>query len=224
MSKPVNHQLRNEVLRQAFILFQEKGFRQTTTREIAEKSGMKRGLLHHYFARKADILFTHYSDFLDCIYNFMESRFRVDDGNQLLVLMNTLYYRIIFLREDIVNIFRDILADRDLTRMKIEKTAEISAYIIRTRNQVPDMKEILVSEMIAIGAEVELVFGMLEGRLDWTPDELNDQIIRLSYINVKDVEYVDSLIANARDMLTDVSLKDFSKAMDEHCSWYTPFE
>lgn len=49
-------QLKAKILRVAVELFEEKGYINTTTRDIAEKAGIGRGHLYYYFKKKEDIM------------------------------------------------------------------------------------------------------------------------------------------------------------------------
>lgn len=46
---------REQLLRTAFQLFSERGYRATSIRDIAKASGVTEGLLYHYFSGKADL-------------------------------------------------------------------------------------------------------------------------------------------------------------------------
>ena len=48
---------RNQMIKGAIILFKEKGFHRTTTREIAKESGFSIGTLYEYIRTKEDVLF-----------------------------------------------------------------------------------------------------------------------------------------------------------------------
>lgn len=48
---------RNQIIKGAIRLFQEKGFHRTTTREIAKESGFSIGTLYEYIRTKEDVLF-----------------------------------------------------------------------------------------------------------------------------------------------------------------------
>lgn len=61
LSSVKNQQLvskrRNQIIKGAMRLFQEKGFHRTTTREIAKESGFSIGTLYEYIRTKEDVLF-----------------------------------------------------------------------------------------------------------------------------------------------------------------------
>ena len=48
---------RKQLIDTALGLFAAKGFENTTTKEIAEASGVAQGLIYHYFAGKEELLF-----------------------------------------------------------------------------------------------------------------------------------------------------------------------
>lgn len=54
---PNREELKLEILRHAARVFAAKGYRDTTTEDIADKVGLKKSSLYHYFKTKEDILF-----------------------------------------------------------------------------------------------------------------------------------------------------------------------
>jgi AcrR family transcriptional regulator len=57
---------REQLLKTAFLLFSERGYRATSIRDIAKASGVTEGLLYHYFTGKADLfsaVLTEYTPF-----------------------------------------------------------------------------------------------------------------------------------------------------------------
>jgi len=225
MAKPFNHILRNYILKISFDLFRRQGFQKTTTREIASAAGIERGLLHHYFSKKQKILFTLYTDFLDSIFDFTLKRYPREEAYQLMAVFNALYYRIIFLREDVIGIFRDILENRDLTRIKIEKTADLYARLLEELDRPAPRAELKLSCMVAIGAEVELVLGMLDGRLSWTRPQLAAQITRLEFMCLPyPQDQINELIGRAASLAEEIDLGLFSEFMAGHCPWFQGVE
>lgn len=221
MAKPFNHLLRNHILKTAFKLFRQQGFHNTTTREIAAAANIERGLLHHYFSKKQKIVFTLYVDFLDCLLNYISRQYSDKDAYQLIALFNALYYRIIFLRDDIVGIFRDILENRDLTRVKIEKTADIYFQLLQKLEAGLPKSDVQLSCLVAIGAEVELVLSILDGRLPWTRAQLCAQITRLEFLNLPCFPpKVAGLIDQAEALAESSDLRVFSDFMAEQCPWF----
>ena len=221
MAKPVNRELRGRILAVAFGLFRGQGFNATTTRQIATGAGTERGLLSHYFQRKQDILFTLYTDFLDCVFRYAASRYAEAGGYAMIALVNALYYRIIFLNDDIMRIFADILQNRELTRMKIDKTTDMYERMLRSQGDTLPRGTVALSSMVAIGAEVELVLAILEGRLDWTRRELAGQITRLELLNLPFPQAeAEPLIERAHKLAEQADLEEFSSLMRESCDWF----
>ena len=49
-------QRRKEILHAAMVLFDERGYANTSVAQIAEKASISKGLIYHYFHAKLDIL------------------------------------------------------------------------------------------------------------------------------------------------------------------------
>jgi TetR/AcrR family transcriptional regulator, cholesterol catabolism regulator len=67
---------RNQMIKGAISLFKQKGFHQTTTREIAKASGFSIGTLYEYIRKKEDILYL----VCDRIYDEVRERMEKDIG------------------------------------------------------------------------------------------------------------------------------------------------
>lgn len=222
MAKPLNQVLRNRILSSAFKLFRHQGFNATTTRQIAAEAGTERGLLSHYFQRKQDILFTLYSDFLDCIFHYANRRYQGNDGYTMIALMNALYYRIIFLDDDIIRIFTDILQNHELTRTKIDKTTDVYWRTLQSQGMLLPRETVALASMVAIGAESELVLAMLEKRLPWTQQQLTGQITRLTLLNLPDSPHnTDTMIEQAHSLAEQANLQDIATLLHDTCDWFT---
>jgi AcrR family transcriptional regulator len=62
---------RQQLLRSAGKLFARKGYRGTTTEEIARHAGLTKGALYHHFKSKEDVLFAIVKDNQDCFETIM---------------------------------------------------------------------------------------------------------------------------------------------------------
>ncbi|NGP75704.1 TetR/AcrR family transcriptional regulator [Balneolaceae bacterium YR4-1] len=61
-NEEIRQQTRRQIRNAAFELFAAKGFAQTSVRSIAEKAGISKGLIYHYFDGKDDILHAIFND------------------------------------------------------------------------------------------------------------------------------------------------------------------
>jgi TetR/AcrR family transcriptional regulator, cholesterol catabolism regulator len=81
------HMKQKQIVEGAFSLFLQKGFHDTSTREIAEVCGISKGQLYHYIKSKEDIIFLTYSYVRDLwVKKFQASRMdSINDPFQKLV-------------------------------------------------------------------------------------------------------------------------------------------
>lgn len=221
MAKPMNMQQRKNILATSFRLFKVKGFNETTTREIAAECSVERGLLHYYYRQKQDILFSLYSDFLGYLFNYVREKLPEKDGITVTEVFNYFYYRVIFSDDDIVRIFAAILSNRNLTKLKIRNTYKAYADFLSSEEQRFSNDQLMISTTIAIGAEVELLLGMLDGSIPLTGADLATLIIRLEMSNLgfKDSEINDKL-SEVVELVRELDVREFDVYMKEHCVWY----
>ncbi|MDX1586459.1 MAG: TetR/AcrR family transcriptional regulator, partial [Balneolaceae bacterium] len=64
-NEEIRQQTKQQIRDAAFELFAAKGFAQTSVRSIAEKAGLSKGLIYHYFNGKDEILHAIFDDLAD---------------------------------------------------------------------------------------------------------------------------------------------------------------
>lgn len=150
------------ILRNAYKLFKEKGYKKTTTREISEASDINKGLLHYYYNKKEDIIFEMYSAFLNSINDFIDSK-NVCKGDAFLyyATFNIIFFRTVTSREYFIKILNEIVEYRDLTRLKIEKSTEMLYGFLKDLEA--DMMEyhLLLAITVAVGAAIMAIGGIV---------------------------------------------------------------
>ena len=58
LREKIREETRMSIIESAFLLFSGKGFKKTTTSDIAQKAGIAEGTIYNYFASKGEILIT----------------------------------------------------------------------------------------------------------------------------------------------------------------------
>lgn len=209
------------ILKQSFLLFMNKGYENTTTREIATACKMEKGLLYYYYAKKQDILFDIYSDFFNCLSEYILDKYSEEnDAYTTIAVLDLLYYKLIFKDERVTNILATILKNRDLTKIKIKKTMETYQEIL-AKYQIPyDEQALHTSTAIAIGAEVELLLMMLEKEINITQEMLAVKMIQLEFnsLNITDIE-INEIVKNAKEYLKRINIKEFLLYLKDNCEW-----
>lgn len=126
---------RKQIIQSAIVLFQEKGFHRTTTREIAKESGFSIGTLYEYVRTKEDVLFLVYEAINDRVYNHLETAIELKEPSLENVYMAIdSYYRLIDdMEEEVVILYqevkslaphlREIILDKERQMVKFLKDA-----------------------------------------------------------------------------------------------------
>ena len=86
---------RDKIIQVSVTLFEKKGFRSTTMREIAKKTGLNQGSLYYYFKSKSDILYEIYLQMMKGI---------LEDENKLANLKISEDEKIKVIINDIINL------------------------------------------------------------------------------------------------------------------------
>ena len=212
---------RDNILKNSYRLFKEKGFKNTTTREIATSSQINKGLLHYYYNQKEDIVIEMYEDILDALYNYVEKNYKDKiKGYTYLALLNILFYKAMTSTNESLNFLSEMMSSRELTKVKIEKYID-SYYKIIENDDIPITKyQMLLALTVAVGAESELLLSIREGKIKMTYDKLATTVNKIMFtmlkVREKDIKKIND---KAKEIADTVELKEITSFLIESCKW-----
>ncbi len=212
---------KDKILRSAFRLFREKGYNDTTTREIAECARITRGLLHYYYKQKEDILSELDGDLLNGTLQFITESCEMKGGGLVYIaIFDLFYYKVLSAHPYLNRILSDVLSNRSLTKIKIEKTIDFYLKICRDFDIPMSRNDLFLPTAVAIGAEVELLLNIIEETLDMSFDELAETIIKLEFmmLHVHD-QQIEDLIAAAKKECEKFDVSRFNQLFQRNYSW-----
>lgn len=210
--------LREKILHQSFLLFLEKGYEATTTREIAAASEIERGVLHYHFNKKQDILFELYRQFFSFLYDSIAEQFLGEENVVHIIMSDLLLYRILLTRDSLSRMLVSMMRNRDLTKGKITETSKV---LDKTYLGV-DYEKIKLALSIAIGAEVELLLQKIDKEIDISLEELAWWVsgLSLSVLGFSSVDF-DKYYERAIECAKLFDEKAFAKRMEENIGWFS---
>lgn len=125
---------RNQMIKGAIVLFKEKGFHRTTTREIAKESGFSIGTLYEYIRTKEDVLFL----VCDAIYDQVRNRLETatDWDNPSVAKLEEIvasYFRLMDdMQEEIIIMYQEVKSLKQESReYVIKKERDMVAMLER---------------------------------------------------------------------------------------------
>lgn len=174
------NEMQEKIIKAAFALFKEKGYQATTTREIAAKAGIKKGLLYYYFKKKEDIVFTWYKAFLNEIY----AHIHCEDALLRVTVFLFVYYDVLAADAFALTLIDCVLSHHELTKRKVIYTTEFYASVLKDY----DDQRILILNASMIGGESQLLPMIIHGEIDMTVKQFRDLFIHrfLSFLEVSD--------------------------------------
>ncbi len=195
MSDPIQQQLiiarKNQILDAAAVMFAEKGFHQTTTRDIAKQAGISEGTIYNYFDSKTTLLLG--------IFERMKAAVQPDDDPTVAdidlrsFIKMFLAHPLTALREDNFALFRvvtsEMLINDELRTLYVEHILEPTlklgeAYLqAHMQKQGKDLVNArltirIISGMVQ-GLIIQNILGdpVLEAQWDELPDFLTDLLL-----------------------------------------------
>lgn len=210
--------LREKILHRAFLLFLEKGYEDTTTREIATACEIERGVLHYHFNKKQDILFELYRQFFSFLYDSIAEQFPNEENVVHIIMSDLLLYRILLTRDSLSRMLVSMMRNRDLTKGKITETSKV---LDRTALGVC-YERIKLALSIAIGAEVELILQKIDEEIDISLEELAWWVsgLSLSVLGFSSTDF-DKYYQRAMECAKLFDEKEFALRMEKNIEWFS---
>lgn len=177
------NQQQEKIMDAAFSLFKEKGYEETTTREIAAKANVRKGLLYYYFNKKEDIVFMWYRNFLITIYETIQKDLAdeslPDEGLMSLVTFLFVYYRTLESDSFTMSLIYCVLTHHDLTKRKIQYTSDFYCGVLPSFRR----EKILTINAMMIGGESQLLPMIIDHEVSMTVSEFTEKFIR-TFLNL----------------------------------------
>lgn len=212
---------RDNILKNSYKLFKKKGFKKTTTREIATSSQINKGLLHYYYNQKEDIVIEMYSDILNSLYSYVETNYKGKvKGYAYLALLNILFYKTMTFTEESLNFLSEMMSSRELTKVKTEKYVD-SYYKIIVDEKIPITRyQMLLALTVAVGAESELLLSIREGKIKMTYEKLATTVNKIMFTMLKvgeiEIKKIDEEVKN---ITKNIEIEEIISYLKENCKW-----
>ncbi|TJX68126.1 TetR/AcrR family transcriptional regulator [Soehngenia saccharolytica] len=212
---------RDNILKNSYRLFKEKGFKNTTTREIATTSQINKGLLHYYYNQKEDIVIEMYEDVLDALYNYVEKNYKDEvKGYTYLALLNILFYKTMTSTDESLNFLTEMMSSRELTKVKTEKYIDSYYKIIEYDNLSITRYQMLLALTVAVGAESELLLSIREGKIKMTYEKLATTVNKLLFTMLKvDEAQIKEINEEAKKIANAIKIEEVISHLKENCKW-----
>ncbi|WP_017380355.1 TetR/AcrR family transcriptional regulator [Paenisporosarcina sp. TG-14] len=187
---------RKKILESTLILFKEKGYHRTTTREIAQSANMSSGSIYGYINSKDDILYLFYEALYDKINIMINEKIRNIDCKGLCRLRSFVkeYFLVIDEISDETSIMYS--ESRSLSELHLKyvlsKELEFSSYVNDILLKSIQEESIFISEdKLSIVAHNIIVQGHMWAFRGWT---LKQTFTLEGYINVQTELLIDSIV------------------------------
>ncbi len=178
MAKPRNTEERTRIEKLAFRILTDKGVSSTSFADIADRAGVTRSLVQHYFPKK-DIFI---EDFINLALNevsdIVENCEYINQENPVERLYAVGYVEFFFLiyNHQMENLKHDILQNRDNTTMIINDVIRWTLdYLADESNEFKD--KIADAIRFAMGGACEYIYACLEDGTEIDVEYVGDKVI-----------------------------------------------
>jgi AcrR family transcriptional regulator len=212
---------RKNILKNSFDLFKSKGYNNTTTREIAQASGIRKGLLHYYYNQKEDIIIEIYDNILTSLNNLVDREHSDKiNGCTYYAVLNILYFRTMSSRPYLTDLLSEMMLSHNLTQIKIEKSVKSCFRIIQKYKLDITEYQLFLATIVAAGAEAELLSNIRHKKVKMTYDKLATTINKILFTMLK-ISENDIKISNdeALKFADSINIDNVIDYIKENNSW-----
>jgi len=212
---------KDNILKNAYWLFKQKGYTNTTTREIADVCGIKRGLLHYYYKQKEDILSDLYTDMLEGMRTYLEEEAKPEVGGlAYIALFNNFFFKVVSSFRFLHNLLYDVLDSKSLKRIKIENTMRLYQKVYEDFKIPVTDQALFIATAVAVGSEAELLLNAFDGNLQVSFEALARIINRaeFSMLDVK-ADSLTEMLDAAEKAVENLSPDDFAAYFKNVYAW-----
>ncbi|MBB6176174.1 AcrR family transcriptional regulator [Anoxybacillus tengchongensis] len=162
---------RNQMIKGAISLFKQKGFHQTTTREIARASGFSIGTLYEYIRKKEDVLYLVCDRIYDEVRDRMEQAIDTTQGDlDGLKLAIAYYFRVVDeLQDEVLVMYQEAksLGKESLPYVLNKELQMVAMFEHILRRCVDNRVFSLTEQEIQLFAHNIFVLGQMWGFRRW---------------------------------------------------------
>lgn len=162
-----------------------------------------------------------YEDILTSLKIYVDSLYKEKaNGFVYYGLLNVLFFRTMSSKTFLMDLLSDMMLYRNLTQIKINKSAEACYSIIENYNIPITEYQLFLAITVAVGAEAELLFSIKEGKIKMTYDKLATTINKLLFTMLKINENeIKSINNKSKDIAENINTDTVYDYIKEKNSW-----
>jgi AcrR family transcriptional regulator len=203
-------EIRTRILNAAEKLFTEKGFDNTTTRDIAQNSDLQHGNLYYYYKRKDDILLDILKLRMVSMFKFLGDRIESDDLFLMYPVFLRIFVDIFMIKPERIGLFIVSMTNNYLRDRVIDVYFQV--YDFHFNNTNYDKEKIYIATIATVGLQSTLLVKFFRGELDMSKDEVCTLITKKTYAGI----IPESLIDEYNEKSVIVKNKFFEKNISEY--------
>ena len=210
------------ILEKALVLFLDKGYIKTTTKQIAHAAGINEGLLYYYYNKKEDIFCDLYVGFLRGLAGYINFHSDPDDSSWTrLTLMNLMFYKIWTEDARLFRLLLDTFSNHKLQQIYIELSMAFCVPMIQETKNNLSQRQMRIAFTIFIGAATQLIYNIAEKKLDMDIEEFSviTETILFEMLGLKELE-IDRIISNALLKIVAYDIKTAIDFLKEYHPWH----
>ena len=214
MGKKKNQEARNKINLAARKLFAQKGYSNTTTKDIADEAGCEKTLVQYYFPKKDDFMTFFLEDMLNHTDTYIEKKgLKKNNYFGNLMFIGLVHYAYLLNSENMKVLTIDIISNRFLTEVMIDMDINWATNYMKF---VPDDEQDDWEDNIAMimGGAYELIFRKMSKGKNISPRELIEKSIML-HMTAQGISTDETNKVIKNEVLNDDELNDFVQYLDE---------
>ncbi|MFN7252624.1 MAG: TetR/AcrR family transcriptional regulator [Anaerobacillus sp.] len=183
---------RQQLVEAAKVLFLEKGFHKTTTRDISKTAKLSFGAIYEYIGSKEDILYLLIEEFYDQLDGTLQTIHLDNNRVSLYTFINAYFRAIDRLSGEIKIIYRDLQSlPATYIEYVLSKEAEFFNFVKKVLKRTYQLENAIVSEeYISLLARNLIIQGHMWAFRSW---DLKDKLSLKEYIDLQSTFFLNAI-------------------------------
>ncbi|MDL2217703.1 TetR/AcrR family transcriptional regulator [Christensenellaceae bacterium OttesenSCG-928-M15] len=213
---------RQEILKASFVMLSQASYDSVLLKEIAQKAGISKSLLQHYFPKKSSIVEALMQDLLNVSFRFAEDMIPGEEGIfQRFSLHTSLFYTALSQNERLDRMFISILSDKELLDLWVEAATSWVVGPYHELGNAGDENKLRIGLYYGLSGGGELYMHRDELQIDTTfiADQMNTSMMWIFGCPEKEIKKV---LSRTSKVFDEKLVTSFEEYFEKHIPWMMP--
>ncbi len=216
---PKNTEKRDEIMRCAYHLFTENGYKNVFLSDIAQQAGISKSLLQHYFPKKSELIKSILDEMLSISFEYVENLVSEQDDLYLRLSVYTrIFWESVSKNEKWNQFSVNVISHRELLGIWVDTVYRWLISMKDSEAQQVEKRRLKAALTFSITGGMEVYLQREELHIEVTPicRQITTSFMEISYCSD---EQIGATLKRTNDVIKDLSTDDFKAFCEENINW-----